>query len=169
MQDTTNELRVQALKSWVGGMYYARDELVNSKTYLDIQSANQHLERARGYVAILIIDVWDDSQLTEETVEDDLYFRTIVAHDHLHGALASAILNGTNTTTAEPIDDYLKTAIGSLNSTIVNLWNITLENIRETEIEPAQQLKNAGVLTDVVNILRQIDQTSKDISTHYGS
>ena len=162
MQGMISKTRAKAFNQWVGSMELVINSITGAETYLDVQRARQYFGMKSDCVSVLTLGLLDAS--APHSQEDDLYWKISSVTFYLHEALESAEYPPR----AEPIDDYLKAAIGSLNSTIQNLLSKTAYVVAEIEVDPAQQLKNAGVLTDVINILGQIDQISGDIITHYG-
>jgi len=89
---------------------------------------------------------------------------------YLYEALQTAHFgNQTGTVTERNLDENVLTMIENVTTNIENLEsNISLVRTRPPNgVEPTQQLREAGVLTDVLNCLEQIYQVSSDILNYY--
>lgn len=164
MQATTNNMRVQALNAWLGKMEVVKNILKQAETNIDVEDAHVHTSRAELFVNILTngIDIFEHHK--------ELYYWISKVTLYLDEALLRIHSgNQTGVVTERNLDQNVLTMIENVTTNIENLESKTsfMRTRSLNGVEPTQQLREADVLTDVLNYLEQIYQVSIDILNYY--
>lgn len=164
MEATINNMRGQALNAWLGKMWLVESILKGAETNIDVEDAHVHASWARPIVDIFTegIDIWKHSR--------ELYYKISRVTHYLDEALHRIHFgNQTGSVTERNLDTNVLTMIKNITTNIENLRSITgfMRSTPQEGVEPTQQLREAGVLTDVLHYLEQIYQVSIDVLNYY--
>lgn len=168
MQATINDMRVQALNGWLSKMELVKNILVQAETNIDVEDATVHTSRAKRFEDILSdgINIFEHGK--------DLYYWVSGVTFYLDEALWKVYSgNQTGAVTERNLDQNVLTMIENVTANIENLRSKTssMQMIMWTTglrgVEPTQQLREAEVLTDVLNYLERIYQVSIEILDYY--
>ena len=164
MQATINNMSLQALDGWMGKMETVRNILKRAETNIDVEDGHVHTSWAERFVDILT------TEMESSKYHNKLYYSMSKATFYLDEALLTVHFgNQTEPVTERNLDENVLTMIENVTTNIENLYNkINLVRTRPPNgVEPTQQLREAGVLTDVLTCLEQIYQVSSDILNYY--
>jgi hypothetical protein len=162
MQTTENDMRTEAFKAWLSQMALIKSLLNGAKTNYAIEDCSHQVSYAKRYVNVFEsgIDVFESG--------NELYYGVSKATYYLHEALSRIYFgNQTGPVVYRNLDQYDLAIIGNLTSSIENLGR-TATSLSLNGIEPTAQLKDDGVLTDVLRYLEQIYGFAQSVYEYYG-
>jgi len=162
MHATTNNMRTEALKAWLSKMSLIKNLLSRAKTNDDIRDCEDHASWAELFedVSESGIDIFESGKELYKGVSKAAYYLQYSLHRIYVG-------NQTGYVFTRNLDQYELVIIGNLTKTIENLESAT--SLALDGVEPTQQLKDAGVLADVLEYLEQIFEFSDVVYEYYGS
>lgn len=155
VQATSNNMRIEALQALLSKMELVKNLLKKAKTKVDVLEASGHTSWAKRFANIFAsgIDIYKH--------QEKLYYWVHHATLHLYEALDRVYLR-----TVADIDQNILAMIGNVTTNVENLES-KAGILSPNGVDPAQQLREAGVLTDVLNYLEQMYQVSVDIHNYY--
>ncbi len=160
VQAAANNIRVEAFESWRGKMELVKNILNRAETRVDVLEASEHTSWATVFARIFT------NGINFNKDEKKLYYWVSRATWYLYTALDRVYSR-----TYDGIDQNILSMIGNVTTNIENLESKTggprYNLMRFNGVEPAQQLREAEVLTDVLNYLEQIFLVSVDIYNYY--
>ncbi len=164
-QATMNNMRVDALDAWLDKMQLVKNILKRAETNIDVEDAEVHASWAG-----LFVNIFENGMNSFESGKE-LYLGVSKANyyftDALHTIYVGHFGNETGPITKRDLDETTLTMIENVTTTIENLESKVRTTLSSDGVEPAQQLTEAGILTDVLNLLEQIYQISIEIHNHY--
>lgn len=162
IESTVNNMRVEAFKAWRSRMVSVRFYLNRAETNFDIKDISDDTYMAERFANIFTsgINIFEPQKELYQWVSKTAYY------------LDEAMLmiysgNQTGVVTEQPLDENILTMIQNVTTTIENLRSKT-EIVSLNGVDPAQQLREAGVLIDILNYLEQIYEVSIDMNNYYG-
>jgi len=165
MQATINNMRVQALDAWLGMMQKVNNILKHAKTNIDVKDAHNHTSWAEPLVHSRLtygIDIWEH--------QNEFYYWISKVAFYLDEALVTVHFgNKTGPVTERNLDQNVLTMIENITTTYDNSETKIRSHLSSNGVEPVQQLREAGVLADVLIHLEQIYQISADILNYFNT
>lgn len=169
MQATINNMRVEALQDCLGTMGGVKNVVRRAETNFDVKEAVVYASYAIPFMKIFIsgIDVFRHPE--------KLYYWVQRATYDLRDGLNEVYFgNETGVVTERNLDKNILAMIENLSEAIENIERrVDIPPVRGLHIlsvkgvDPAQQLREADVLTDVLDYLKQICKVSGDMYNYY--
>jgi len=161
IESTMNNMRVEAFNAWNSKMSLVKHLLKRAETNFDIEDAAVETSWAR-----LFVDIYTSDINIFRHPEKLYYWASMVTH-HLDLSLHEIFLgNETGVITEKPLNEDVLSMIQNVTTTMENLESKT-GILSLNGVGPAQQLREAGVLTDTLNYLEQIYEVSIDMYNYY--
>ncbi len=150
-QARENNLRVQAFNLWLNKMTLIHTLLLEAQTYIDLNEIEVHTSWAMGIFDIV------DTGIHEVYSNQDLYYEMGQAIAYLDRAVDKSYMN----------KNFDQNMISNVTSNMAQL--AYMDELSLNGVDPAQQLRDAGVLDSVLNHLEQIYQISLNflVVNHY--
>jgi hypothetical protein len=161
-ESTMNNMRVEAFKAWRNRMVLVKSLLKRAETNFDVKDIKGDTYSAERFANIFTtgINIFEPQKELYQWVSKTAYY--------LDEALLTIYSgNQTGVIIEQPLDENILTMIQNVTTTIENLGSKT-EILSLNGVDPAQQLREAGVLTDILNYLEQIYEVSIDMNNYYG-
>jgi hypothetical protein len=163
IESTVNNMRVEAFKAWRGKMVLVNHLLKRAETNFDIEDVVVETSRAKLFADIYTFDIHISKH------PEKLYYWVSMVTYHLALSLHEIFIgNETGVITEKPLNEDVLSMIQNVTTTMENLESKT-GRVSLNGVGPAQQLREAGVLTDVLNYLEQIYEVSGDMYNYYRS
>lgn len=159
---TANNLRVEALDGWIGKVELVKNLLKDAETNFDVIEARVHASWAKRFVAVFIvgIDIFGP--------QEELYYWVHKATFYLYEGLYQIYFgNQTGRITERTLDPNILLMIANLTEGLGNITSRTEMLLSPNGVEPAQQLREAGVLTPVLRHLEEVYEVSLDMYNYY--
>lgn len=155
-QITMNYMSAEAFQSWLHEMESVKSILKVAKTNLDVEEAMNCTFAAKQFANILD---WKIEVYRPPNFAEHLYLRIAVATVALYDAISAIATKPP--TTVRNLDDNTLQKIENLTVTIENLVN-SVGTVRDG-VDPVQQLEEEGLLNQVIDYCKQIQETSIEI------
>lgn len=161
MEATTNNLRVEALEGWLHKMELVKNLLKRAETNFDVEDVGIHTSWAKMFVDVFTsgIDIFEHQKEFYYWVDKTTYYLQEALFQIYRG-------NQTGFVTERNLDQNILAMIANVTDAIENIESKT-HTLSLNGVDPAQQLREAGVLTDVLNHLEEIYEISVDMYDYY--
>ena len=164
---TTNNMRVEAFEAWLDHMKIVKYFLERAETNFDVKDIGYQTLVAKQIADALIsgIDVFEHPE--------GLYYWVDRATSYFHDAVEEIYLgNQTGAVIERNLEPKVLNMKRNITRTIESLWGRTRLTTPESilllnGVDPARQLRDAGVISDVLKYLQHVYQASVDIYNYY--
>ena len=168
MQAIMNDMRVRAFNSWLDEMTACAYILESAETLEDFWHARDHLYYAEGSVATLLTGI--DTGYYSEQYTKHLYYWINRATDSLEYAvqrIRALVYKNLSALDDEFISSRIKNITQAIHDIGLSLLTSGIsERWTNIGVDPIQQFRDKGKLTDMMNYCKQIAENSEEI-THY--
>ena len=164
---TTNNMRVEAFEAWLHHMKIVKYFLEPAETNLDVKDIGYQTLVAKQIVDALIsgIDIFEHPE--------GFYYWVDKATSYFHDAMEETYMgNLTGAVTERNLEPNVLNMIRNITRTIGSLYGRTQKTVVESilllnGVDPARQLREAGVISDILKYLQHIYQASVNIYNYY--